>query len=78
MFRVAVLDIEKATLILQETAHSVVLPGEEGEFAILDFHQPIISTLKEGTIKIDQGKSIAIKRGIARAEENELFVLVER
>lgn len=78
MFRALILDIETASVVLREMASSVVLPGEEGEFSVLDFHQPIVSCLKEGVVKIDEKQSIPIKRGIARMEGNELVVLVEQ
>ena len=52
MFRVSILDIEKAQPIFRDIASSVVLPGEEGELSILDFHQPIVCCLKEGMIKV--------------------------
>ena len=78
MFRASVLDIETASVVFREMASSVVLPGEEGEFSVLDFHQPIVSCLKEGVVKIDEKQSVAIKRGIARMEGNELVILVER
>ena len=78
MFRVAILDIITAELIVKKIVSSVVLPGEEGEFSILDFHQPLISCLKDGTIKIDGKPSIHIKKGIARTQGNELSILVER
>ena len=77
MFKVSVLDIKTVSHILQETASSVILPGEEGELSILDFHQPIVSCLKDGVMKIDD-TSIAIKRGIARMQDDRLVVLVER
>ncbi len=78
MFRALILDIETASVVLREMAASVVLPGEEGEFSVLDFHQPIVSCLKEGVVKIDEKQPIPIKRGIARMEGNELVILVER
>lgn len=77
MFKVVVLDIETASPIFQEIASNVVLPAEEGELSILDFHQSIISCLKEGMIKIDNAP-IAIKKGIAKMQGDELVILVER
>lgn len=77
MFRISVLDIKTASPIFQEKASSVVLPGEEGELSILDFHQPIISCLKDGMIKIDDTR-IAIKSGIAKMQGDELVVFVEK
>ena len=78
MFRVSLLDIQRASLVCREIASCVVLPGEEGEFSVLDFHQPLVSCLEEGVVKIDEKHSIPIKRGIARTEGNELVVLVEK
>ena len=77
MFKVSVLDIKTASPILEEMASSVILPGEEEEFSILDFHQPLISCLKEGMIKIDD-TPMAIKRGIAKMQEDKLVILVEK
>ncbi len=78
MFSVSILDIKTAEPVFQEMASSVVLPGEEGEFTVLDFHQPLISCLKDGTIKIDEKSTIHIKKGIARMERDELSILVEK
>ena len=77
MFKVTVLDIQKASVIFQEKASNVILPGQEGEFSVLDFHQSIISCLKHGMIKIDN-TPLAIKSGIARMQGEELIVFVER
>lgn len=78
MFKVSILNIQKASSIFKDTASEVVLPGEEGELSILDFHQPIVSRLKDGVVKVDQKHSIRIKKGIAKMEKDELFVLVEQ
>ena len=77
MFKVSILDIKKVSTIFKEEASSVVLPGEEGEFAILDFHQSMLSTLKEGLIKI-YNTSMPIKSGIALVKDDNLLVLVEK
>ena len=77
MFRVNILDANTVSVIFKDRATSVILPGEEGELSILDFHQPIIACLQEGIIKIDN-KSIIIKRGIAKMQGDELVVVVEK
>jgi F-type H+-transporting ATPase subunit epsilon len=41
----------EATLFSSEV-DSVVVPGIKGEFEMLNNHAPIVSTLKEGTIRI--------------------------
>lgn len=78
MFKVSVLDIKTTTTIFQKLVSVVVLPGDEGELSILDFHQSIISCLKDGMVKIDNTPPMAIKGGIASMQDNELIVLVEK
>ena len=78
MFKVSVLDIETTTPIFHDLTSSVILPGEEGELSILDFHQSIVSCLKEGAIRIKNIPPIAIKGGIAKMEGDELTILIEK
>lgn len=78
MFKLSVLDINTASPLMQEMVSVVVLPGEEGEFSILSFHQAIISCLKEGKVRIDNNPPIKIKSGIAKMQDNQLVVLVEK
>jgi len=78
MLTVSILDIKTTATILKEMAFCVVLPGEEGELSVMDFHQEIVACLKDGIVKIDKKHSIHIKKGIARMEGNELSVLVEQ
>lgn len=78
MFKVSILDVEKTQPIFRDMAVSVVLPSEEGELSVLDFHQPIVCCLKKGLVKIDEKKPIPVKRGIAMMKSSELVVLVKR
>ncbi|MBN3038725.1 MAG: hypothetical protein JW869_04820 [Candidatus Omnitrophica bacterium] len=78
MFRISVLDVAKTGAVFDDLASCVVLPGEDGEISLLDFHQTIVACLKEGTIRIDNKKPIPIKKGIARAEKNKISVIIER
>ena len=80
MFRVLIIDLRKAMLIFEKLVSGIILPGEEGELSILDFHQPIISCLKKGVIKIDTETPvfIKIKEGIAGMNGKELVILVEK
>ena len=80
MFRVSILDLKKAALIFEKLTFGIVLPGQEGELSILDFHQPVIACLKAGLIKVDAKTpaSIKIKKGIAGMNGRELIVLVEK
>ncbi len=78
MFTVSILDIKTTAAILKKMASCVVLPGEEGELSVMDFHQEIVACLKKGIVKVDKKHSIRIKKGIARMEGNELSILVEQ
>ncbi len=75
MLKVSIFDQE--TKLYEDLASQINLPGEEGEFAVLDFHAPMISLLKAGQILVD-GKYLSINQGIALVNRNELFILVER
>ena len=80
MFQVLILNIhpEKSDHVIYEgPSSSVVLPGADGEFEILDFHKPIISTLKKGYIVIDNAKEIPITGGIAKMHLQSLVAMVE-
>ena len=75
MFKVSIFDQERR--LFEDLVSQISLPGEQGEFAVLDFHSPMISLLKAGQILVD-GKYLPIHKGIALVNRNELFVLVER
>ncbi len=75
MFKVVIFDQGKP--LYKAMASSVSLPGESGEFEVLAFHTPLISLLRAGKIQVD-GKTLPIRKGIAKMEKNELVVLVER
>lgn len=60
---------------------SVVFPGSDGSFGILDGHAPIVSTLKEGEIKITESNnsetSFNVKGGVVEVNNNKIIVLAE-
>jgi len=75
--------------IYEGNAREVVLPGEDGEVTVLDFHQPFLYCLRDGYITINEHaykeksasvkapEAVMIRNGIARMKGNELVVLVE-
>jgi F-type H+-transporting ATPase subunit epsilon len=75
MFKVTILNPKRT--IYEGQAKSVFLPGDTGEFEVLELHKPIISILRRGEIIIDWNKSVAISKGIMRMRKDELVVLVE-
>ena len=63
-------------VLFEGTANSVVLPGEKGVFEVLAFHRPILSRLLGGHILVD-GKSMPIRRGVAKVGLESTVILVE-
>lgn len=75
------LHIAKVNSVLFEgEAESVTVPGSDGEMTILGHHEPLITTLKEGTITVRPNGSDAqtfdIKNGIVEVSNNKAVVLV--
>ena len=68
--------MDHSKVIFNGKAFSAVLPGDYGEFEVLDFHRPILSLLRRGNIIIDD-VSFPIAKGIAMFSNNELVALVE-
>lgn len=64
-------------VIFEGDAKSVFLPGDKAEFEILEYHAPIVSLLRRGSIAIDWEKRIPIKRGLMKFDRNECLALVE-
>ena len=60
---------------------SIVLPGSDGKFGLLNHHAPIISSLKKGTLKIiDTAESTQyfdINGGVVEMLNNQVIILAE-
>lgn len=70
--------IEPWRVLYEGNAKEVVLPGEDGELCVLDFHHPFLCRLRRGTIGVKPaGARITIRDGVARMAGNELVILVE-
>ena len=76
---VEILTIEKT--LLSTEAVSVVVPGKNGRFEMLNNHAPIISILNKGTIKItDETKKetcIDVISGSVEMLKNKIIILAE-
>ena len=63
--------------------YGIQLPGISGSFEVLDRHAPLVSALREGTMKILFDKSgnrtsrYAIQGGFVEVLDNKASVLVE-
>lgn len=66
-------------LLYSGNAHSVTVPGSEGELTLLPQHEPLISALKKGTITVrDAGepRTFSIERGILETSNGQVTILV--
>ncbi len=67
-------------LLLAGEAEQVVVPGVEGDFAVLSGHAPVISTLRAGILEItmtDAKRRVFVKKGVAEADPERLTVLAQ-
>ncbi len=67
-------------VLMSEDALQVVLPGGEGDFAVLPGHAPFISTLRPGVLDITLGaaqRKIFVKSGFAEVSPDRLTVLAQ-
>ncbi|MEO6167670.1 MAG: ATP synthase F1 subunit epsilon [Chitinophagales bacterium] len=61
-------------------ADAVSFPGTAGAFQVLNHHAPLISSLKEGKIKVrikKEERFYTIKSGFVEVLKNKVTVLVE-
>ena len=74
--------VTPAKLVRSEDVHMVVVPGEEGEFGVLEGHAPFMSTIRDGAVQVwksERGtpETIEVRGGFAEVGENGLTVLAE-
>jgi len=66
--------------VFRDRVDSVVLPGSEGEFGVLESHERFLSPLREGQAQIRKGSQtlhVATASGFARVEGKSVSVLVD-
>jgi len=56
------------------TAATVVLPGEDGEVTVLDFHAPMLCTLSKGDVIVDEA-AFPVQGGLARVARNVVTII---
>tara|TARA_B100000700_G_scaffold289422_1_gene346714 strand:+ start:111 stop:353 length:243 start_codon:yes stop_codon:yes gene_type:complete len=76
---VQILTLEKK--LLSTEAKSVIVPGKNGYFEMLDNHAPIVSLLDVGTIKVIQNNNeevkIKINSGTIEMSNNKITILAK-
>ena len=67
------------TQLYEAEVSRVVVPGEMGQFEVLEHHAPIISTLVKGTVYCYGAEeySVAIHSGFIEVANNVLNICVE-
>jgi len=55
-------------------AAQVVLPGEEGDVAVLALHAPMLCALRDGAVQIDEA-AFPVRGGLARVARNVVTIL---
>lgn len=67
-------------ILLSEDVEQVVLPGSQGDFAVLVDHAPMITTLRPGILDIELpsgDRRIFVKGGFVEVEPDRLTVLAQ-
>lgn len=69
-------------LVRSESVHMVVVPGTEGDFAVLAGHAPFMSVVRTGELQVYSGPNtvsarIHVEGGFAEVNEKGLTVLAE-
>ena len=66
--------------IYEGEVKEITLPGEDGEFGVLDGHAPLVSTLKAGVVDIkkDNGEElVAINWGYVEVTPESVNIIVD-
>jgi len=74
--------VTPAKLVRSEDVHMVVVPGTDGEFGVLEGHAPLMSTIKDGVLKVYRTaggapEEIVVSGGFAEVGDKGLTVLAE-
>jgi len=73
--------ISPSKTVFEGEVLSVKVPGEEGEFEMLNKHAAIVSSLNKGTIRIikedKKTDKIQIRSGVVEMQKNKIILLIE-
>ena len=67
-------------ILISEDVEMVVIPGTEGNFAVMQGHEPTISTIRPGILDVtgvSGHKRIFVKGGLAQVDADSTTVLAE-
>jgi len=66
--------------IFEGEVSSVIFPGADGSFQILNNHAPLVSLLQEGLVQYrvnDKTEQVAITGGVVEVLKNEVILLAD-
>lgn len=74
--------VTPARLVRSEEVYMVVVPGAEGDFGVLEGHAPVMSTIRDGAVKVYRTagatpEDIQIQGGFAEVGDKGLTILAE-
>ena len=74
--------VTPTALVRSEDVYMVVVPGAEGEFGVLVGHAPVLSSLRDGALKVwkTEGavpEEIQVRGGFDEVNDRGLTVLAE-
>lgn len=67
-------------VLMSVDAEQVVVPGADGDFAVLPGHAPFITTLRPGVLDVTVGGSkrrVLVKSGFAEVDPSRLTILAQ-
>ena len=69
-------------LVRSDEVYMITVPGSEGDFAVLEGHAPLMSTIRDGELLVQKSantapEAIAIRGGFAEVNARGLTVLAE-
>ena len=74
--------VTPSKLVRSDDVYMVVVPGTEGDFGVLEGHAPVMSTIRDGALKVygkdgAEPEEIEVRGGFAEVGDNGLTVLAE-
>ncbi len=66
--------------IFEGEVSSVIFPGADGSFQVLNNHAPLVSLLQEGLVQYrvnDKTEQVAITGGVVEVLKNEVILLAD-
>ena len=74
--------VTPARLVRSEDVYQVDVPGSEGDFGVLEGHAPVMTTIRDGAIRVYKTagaapEEVQVQGGFAEVRDKGLTVLAE-